>query len=104
MIEGIVETCPSRYLAGLRAGRKISGLARAAFGRLFSAASAERRLHIEERLTIGPKKTLMLVNCAGRHFLVATSAETIAPIIEIRPLDEDGSPRANAIVSDQGQG
>lgn len=40
-------------------------------------------LRIEERLHLGPKKELILVNCDGRHFLIAVTGETISPFMEI---------------------
>jgi len=87
MIEGASGGRISSYLAGLLVGRRLSHLGRTALGRLLSPAPGHRLL-IEERIAIGPKKTLMLVSCAGRHFLVATAGDFIAPLIEVRP---DGS-------------
>ncbi len=75
------------YLAGRLFGQRISTLSRFVLERLsLPVKSADRLLSIEERLAIGPKKTLMLVNCAGRRFLVAAAGDAIAPIIEVRPL------------------
>lgn len=85
MIEGVSEGRFSNYLVGLLAGRRISHLGRTALGRLLSLAPPRHRLLIEERIAIGPKKTLMLVSCAGRHFLVATAGDFIAPLIEVCP-------------------
>ena len=71
------------YTAGLLLGRRIFNLKRIALGRLWSPTPMQDRLFIEERITIGPKKTLTLVNCAGRRFLVAAAGDFIAPLIEI---------------------
>jgi len=49
---------------------------------------------IEERLHLGPKKSLLLVNCHGRRFLVATAGETIASLIEVGMPDEQPAEQA----------
>ena len=51
-------------------------------------------LRIEERLHLGPKKSLLLVNCHGRRFLVATAGETIASLIEVGMPDEQPAEQA----------
>jgi flagellar biogenesis protein FliO len=48
-----------------------------------TASSAERALAVEDRVTIGPKKSLVVVRCHGRRFLVATTIDSIGPILEI---------------------
>ncbi len=53
-----------------------------------STDAAERALAVEERVTIGPKKSLLVVRCHGQRFLVATAGDTIGPLVEI------SSPRA----------
>jgi hypothetical protein len=74
------------YQAGWPIVQRLSALARAAFERLVrNVQSSGRLLAIEERISIGPKKTLMLVSCAGRRFLVATASETVGPLIEVLP-------------------
>ena len=50
-----------------------------------AAGSAERALAVEERVAIGPKKSLVVVRCHGRRFLVATAGDTVGPMIEISP-------------------
>lgn len=53
-------------------------------GRFIPAArTAERALAVEDRVTIGPKKSLVVVRCRGQRFLVAAAGDTIGPIIEI---------------------
>jgi Flagellar biosynthesis protein, FliO len=44
-------------------------------------------LALDGKLSLGPKKTLFLVNCKGRQFLVATGAETIASMVEVLPVE-----------------
>lgn len=48
-----------------------------------SATCAERALAVEERVTIGPKKSLMVVRCHGQRFLVGTAGDSIGPVIEL---------------------
>ena len=48
-----------------------------------AAAGAERALAVEERVAIGPKKSLVLVRCHGQRFLVATAGDTVGPFLEI---------------------
>jgi hypothetical protein len=43
----------------------------------------ERLLVLEDRLAIGPKKSLALVQCAGRRYLVAVSGDAIAALQEV---------------------
>jgi flagellar biogenesis protein FliO len=87
MTETTMEARSPGYPAGLLAQR-IARRARSAFEKfLRRAQSSDRLLLIEERIAIGPKKTLLLVNCAGRRFLVATAGDTIAPLVEVQPLE-----------------
>lgn len=54
--------------------------------RVLSATDAtERVLAVEERVSIGPKKALVLVRCHSQQFLVATAGDNVGPIIEIPP-------------------
>lgn len=48
-----------------------------------TAGSAERALVMEDRIAIGPKKSLVVVRCYGRRFLIATTPDGIGPILEI---------------------
>lgn len=48
-----------------------------------AAADAKRALVVEERVTIGPKKAMVLVRCHAQRFLVATAGDTVGPFIEI---------------------
>ncbi|MBB6147229.1 flagellar biogenesis protein FliO [Silvibacterium bohemicum] len=48
-----------------------------------------RSLRIEERLGVGGKKAIMLIACNGRRFLLASSGDSMAPLIEVLPLSRD---------------
>jgi len=90
-MERTMEARSLGYFAARLFGQRISTLSRSVLERLsLPARSSDRLLSIEDRITIGPKKTLMLVNCAGRRFLVATAGDAIVPMIEVRPLRNDG--------------
>jgi len=51
---------------------------------------AETSLRIDEKLSLGPKKTLFLVGCSGRQFLVATGADTIVSMVEVSTPEHRG--------------
>jgi hypothetical protein len=53
------------------------------------SAKHTRLLSVAERLDLGPKKTLAIVACGERRFLVASGAETIAAMLEIDPARKD---------------
>ena len=44
-----------------------------------------RELRVEERLSIGPKKSLLIVNWRGERFLVASGAENISSVLPLSP-------------------
>jgi flagellar biogenesis protein FliO len=46
-------------------------------------------LRIEERLSLGGKKAVTLIACNGRRFLLASSGDSMAPLIEVQPLPRD---------------
>jgi flagellar biogenesis protein FliO len=48
--------------------------------------AAERALCIEEQVAVGGKKSVTLIVCHGRRFLLASSGDAIAPLIEVQPL------------------
>jgi flagellar biogenesis protein FliO len=50
-----------------------------------TANTVERVLAVEDRVAIGPKKSLMVVRCHGQRFLVGTCGDTIGPVIEVTP-------------------
>ncbi len=47
----------------------------------------DRSLFIEERLSFGPKKQLLVVNCYGRRFLMASSADAVTSLVEVLSCD-----------------
>jgi hypothetical protein len=40
-------------------------------------------LRVEARLSLGVKKSLVLVNCRGRQVLLALSGDSVSPILEL---------------------
>ena len=46
-------------------------------------AAGDAPLLLEARLGLGPKKSLVLVNCCGKRVLLALSGDTIHPVMEI---------------------
>ena len=43
----------------------------------------EMPIRLEGRLNLGPKKSLVLVNCRGKSVLLALGTEAITPIMEV---------------------
>lgn len=67
-------------------GRNVTGAVLRLLRRFASKTkSAQRLLAVEERVIIGSKKSLVIVRCQNQRFLIATSGDTIGPIIEIAP-------------------
>jgi flagellar biogenesis protein FliO len=46
--------------------------------------NVQNALRVAERLSLGSKKTLFLVECEGKKFLVAAGADTIVALTEVR--------------------
>jgi flagellar biogenesis protein FliO len=46
----------------------------------------DRALHVEDRLMLGGRKSVMLIACHGRRFLLASSGDSVSPLIEVQPL------------------
>lgn len=70
----------------------------AAFRRLLGGLnragnSAERALVLEDRIAIGPKKSLSVVRCHGQRFLIATAGDTIGPLLKLAPPKTSPRPR-----------
>lgn len=69
--------------------RALSDFSLWAPGRVFAGfeakrcSEAERALRIEEKLSLGSKKTLYLVHCKGHDILIAAGADTIASVVEL---------------------
>jgi hypothetical protein len=52
--------------------------------RLMSLPTAgEMPIRLEGRLSLGPKKSLVLVNCRGKSVLLALGSEGITPVMEV---------------------
>ncbi|MGA8110102.1 MAG: flagellar biosynthetic protein FliO [Acidobacteriaceae bacterium] len=52
--------------------------------RLMSLPTAgEIPIRVEGRLSLGPKKSLVLVNCRGKSVLLALGGEAITPVMEV---------------------
>jgi hypothetical protein len=45
--------------------------------------AADAPLRLEARLNLGPKKSLVLVDCCGKRLLLAVSGDAIQPVTEI---------------------
>lgn len=45
--------------------------------------SGEMPIRMEGRLNLGPKKSLVLVNCRGKSVLLALGGEAITPVMEV---------------------
>jgi len=45
--------------------------------------AGEIPIRLEGRLNLGPKKSLVLVNCRGKSVLLALGSEVITPIMEV---------------------
>ncbi|HEX3662619.1 MAG TPA: flagellar biosynthetic protein FliO [Acidobacteriaceae bacterium] len=69
-------------LAGQQEGRTgfwlrwIRGLVKASTG-------VDGALRVEGRISLGPKKSLVLVNCLGRQVLLAVSGDAVTPVMEL---------------------
>ena len=77
-----LEQGPTRFqfLPGVQVGwlgRAVSWLV----GNL--SRSEQTALHVEARLSLGPKKSLVLIHCAGRQVLLALSGDAITPVLDL---------------------
>ena len=74
--------------------RHLRTVARALLGKFTRAANPiDRALVVEDRVALGPKKSLIVVRCHGQRFLIATAGDTIHPLIEIAAPRPRRSPR-----------
>jgi flagellar biogenesis protein FliO len=48
-----------------------------------AASGDDAPLRVEARVTLGPRKSLVLVNCCGRRLLVSVGGDAIAPLLEV---------------------
>jgi hypothetical protein len=94
---------PSIEALNVRASAETGPLSRIAGGWLRTLAGrigkglqpSARGLCIEERLSLGGKKSVTLIACHGRRFLLASSGDSIAPLLEVRPLRNQPDPPRN---------
>ncbi len=56
--------------------RWIRGMAKA-------RAGEDAPLRVEGRISLGPKKSLVLVDCRGRQVLLAVSGDAVTPLMEL---------------------
>lgn len=78
-------------LCGAGAGRRLGGWTGWLLERLGGAERPRRRLELLERIALGPRQTLALVEVDGQRFLVASAADG-APAFY--PLDREAVPEA----------
>ena len=89
MREKAIQTRNASDLVGHLLGQSFMSRMRGTFQTLLRTADPPKRLiSIEERMAIGPKKSLILVNCAGRRFLFASSDDSMTPLVEVKALTE----------------
>lgn len=51
----------------------------------------ESFLRVEEKLVLGPKKTLYLVHCKGRDLVVAAGADSIVSVMELASISTNAA-------------
>jgi hypothetical protein len=76
-------------VSGAKASIESAGLAGWVLGLLRGVRSSERQpaikqMRLLETLSLGGKRQLMLVSCAGERFLVGGSLETVETIVRIK--------------------
>jgi flagellar biogenesis protein FliO len=50
---------------------------------LSGTRAAAAPLRVEARLSLGAKKSLVLVNCRGHQVLLALSGDTVSPVLQL---------------------
>jgi len=74
--------------------RHLRDVARALLSKFTRTANpADHALVVEDRVALGPKKSLTVVRCHGQRFLIATAGDTVGPLIEIAAPRPRRSPR-----------
>ncbi|MEO8736329.1 MAG: flagellar biosynthetic protein FliO [Edaphobacter sp.] len=56
---------------------------------------ATKQMHLLETLPLGGKRQLMLVSCAGEHFLIGGGLESVETIVRIRTRASQAAPEKN---------
>lgn len=46
-------------------------------------SGGDAALRVEGRISLGPKKSLVLVDCRGRQVLLAVSGDAVTPVMEL---------------------
>jgi len=65
-------------------GNSLGARLRAGLQRLFRTQIAgDAPLQLEARLNLGPKKSLVLVNCCGKRVLLGVCGDTIVPLADL---------------------
>ena len=74
---------PARFAE--RCTRAVAAIGSFIAARFFRSTHAGEKsaLHIEEKLSLGPKKMVYLVSCREKEFLIAAGADTIVSILEV---------------------
>lgn len=70
---------PLRRLQGGWLGWATAWLRRVASG----STASQGALRVESRMSLGPKKSLVLVNCRGREVLLAVSGDSITAVMDM---------------------
>lgn len=52
-------------------------------GLVKARAGVESALRVEGRISLGPKKSLVLVDCRGRQVLLAVTGDAVTPLMEL---------------------
>lgn len=53
-------------------------------------------LRLESRVSLGPKKSLLLVNCCGKRILLAVAGDAITPVMEVAGRRRPGTAKERA--------
>lgn len=80
--------------------RESSGCVAALARWLRRATVAEGALAIEGRLELGGRKSLVLVRCCGKKFLIASGADAVTQLLEI---EQDATPMETKLPARQGK-
>ena len=79
------ETGDDQAQAGGLAGRLLAAFARVGsnHGWKGRVAGSRKKLHLMETLSLGGRKQLILVNCAGEHYLIGTGPDSVSSMIHV---------------------
>lgn len=93
----VMQQIPAQVRFPTRCRRAWSAIGRFIAARLFAKTRSGTgdALKVEEKLTLGPKKMLYLVNCREREFLVAASADAIVSMLEVQSFEQTSLTRTS---------